>query len=201
MGILDNMTAAVNRGTGQASRAAEKLKLKNQINEINKRRQQLAAQLGASLYDATKDNAELRSGRETLYAGIASCDDERAKCQAKIEELDAMSQAVTAASTTFKCAVCGASISGDDLFCSGCGSPAEKARPAESVTAADTSGPKCKSCGSSITEGDMFCMACGAKQESSIGEPENQENAGFGEPEKVETDADGNVTITPGGEQ
>lgn len=202
MGILDNMTAAVNRGTEQAGRAAEKLKLKNQINEINKRRQQLAAQLGASLYDATKNNAELRSGRETLYAGIASCDDERAKCQAKIEELDEMSQAATAAATTYKCAVCGAAMAGDDLFCSGCGSPAEKARPAGGAGAAvAANGPKCASCGAPMSEGDMFCMTCGAKQDSGIGEPEYRENAGVGESEEVKTDSDGNVTITPGGEQ
>lgn len=163
MGILDNMTAAVNRGTESAGRTAEKLKLKNQINDINKRRQQLAAQLGASLYDSTKDNAELRQGREALFDGIAACDAERAPAQAKIDELDAMAQAAATASEIFNCALCGATMGGGDLFCSGCGAPADKAK-ASSTPA--VSGPACASCGAPMGEGDMFCMTCGAKQEA-----------------------------------
>ena len=165
MGLLDNVTAAVNRSTESAGRAAEKLKLKNQINEINKRRQALAAQLGASLYDITKDIPELRAGREALYDGIAACDAERADAQAKIEELDAMQQAATTAATTFKCAVCGASMNGGDLFCSGCGTPAAQAQPATSV-AAVAGGPTCPTCNAPINEGDLFCMSCGNKIEA-----------------------------------
>lgn len=163
MGFLDNIASTVNRGTESAGRAAEKIKLKNQINEVNKRRQQLAAQLGASLYDATKDNPELRSGRETLYAGIASCDRERSQCQSKIDELDAMAQAATAAATTFKCSVCGAAMSGSDLFCSGCGTPVGKASGGSIAGA--PSGPVCSNCGASISDDDAFCMSCGAKIE------------------------------------
>lgn len=183
MGILDNMTAAVNRGTESAGRAAEKLKLKNQINEVNKRRQQLAAQLGASLYDVTKDNAELRQGREALFDGIAACDAERASAQAKIDELDVMAQAASAAASTFSCAVCGATMGGGDLFCSGCGAPVEKAKAS---SAPAPSGPACASCGAPMGEGDLFCMTCGAKAEaSSIGEADTQENAGMGEADPI----------------
>lgn len=162
MGILDNVTAAVNRSTESAGRAAEKLKLKNQINEINKRRQALAGQLGASLYDTTKDIPELRAGREALYDGIAACDAERAAAQAKIEELDAMQQAATTAATTFKCAVCGATMNGGDLFCSGCGTPAAQAHQATTTAAG---GPSCPTCNAPINEGDLFCMSCGTKIE------------------------------------
>lgn len=160
MGIFDNVTSAVNRGTEQAGRAAEKLRLKNQINEINKRRQQLAGQLGASLYDATKDMPELRQGREALYDGIAACDTERAQCQQKIDELDLLSQAAANAALSYKCSVCGATLAGDDIFCSGCGTPAAQAR---ATSAANSSGIVCTQCGAPISEGDMFCMNCGAK--------------------------------------
>lgn len=159
MGILDNITSTVNRGTESAGRAAEKLKLKNQIGEINKRRQQLAAQLGASLYEATKDAPELRAGREALYDGIAACDAERADAQRKIDELDAMSQAASAAAATFRCSVCGATMGGGDLFCSGCGTPAAQARAA----GAPASGIACEACGAVMNEGDAFCMSCGAR--------------------------------------
>lgn len=160
VGILDNITSTVNRGTESASRAAEKLRLKNQIADINKKRQQLAAQLGASLYEATKDMPELRTDREALYDGIAACDADRADAQHKIDELDAMSKAASAAAITYKCAVCGANIGGDDLFCSGCGTPAAQARAASDAAA---SGIACANCGAVMKEGDAFCMSCGTK--------------------------------------
>lgn len=194
MGILDNVTAAVNRGTGSAGRAAEKLKINNQINEITKRRQQLAAQLGASLYDVTKDDAKLREGREALYDGIAACDNERAACQAKLNELEAMSQAAAAAAATLKCSVCGATMSGSDLFCSGCGTPAAQAiGTAGSTATAAANGPKCAKCGAAMNEGDVFCMSCGAKAEP----PEKSETSAASEQAPV---AD-SPTATQGGAQ
>ena len=168
MGLFDNVTSAVNRGTESAGRAAEKMRLKTQINEINKRRQQLAAQLGATLYDATKDDPQYRSGREALYDGIGACDAERAAAQAKIDELDAMAQAATAAATTYRCVVCGAAMAGDDLFCSGCGTPADQARPVAAATSAPLTGPRCAQCDAPMAEGDMFCMACGARVQEGI---------------------------------
>lgn len=166
MGLLDNVTSAVNRGTESMGRGAEKIKLKNQIDQINKRRQQLAGQLGASLYEATKDDPSLRAGREPLYDAIAACDTERAQCQQKIDELDAISQAAAVAASSYKCVVCGATMAGDDLFCMGCGTPAAQARPAV-TTAAAVSVPNavgtCAQCGAPLAEGDMFCMSCGAK--------------------------------------
>ena len=52
MGFLDNVTSAVNRGTAAAGRGADKIKLNARICELNRQRQNLAAQLGASLYEA-----------------------------------------------------------------------------------------------------------------------------------------------------
>lgn len=173
MGFLDNVTSAVNRGTASAGRAAEKVKLNSRISELTKKRQGLAAQLGASLYEATKDNEELRKGREALYDGIAECDRERDECQHQIDQIDEQNQAQAVASSTFKCAVCGAPMSGSDLFCSGCGTPAEKARPAATAAPVAAGGPKCAKCGAPMNENDMFCMSCGAKVEP----PATSENA------------------------
>ena len=49
MGFLDNVTSAVNRRTAAAGRGADKIKLNARIGELNRQRQGLAAQLGASL--------------------------------------------------------------------------------------------------------------------------------------------------------
>lgn len=205
MGILDNITSTVNRGTAAAGRSADKIKLNARISELNKQRQNLAAQLGASLYDATRDNAEFRSGREALYDGIAQVDAERDACKSQIAALEAQANAAATAATGFTCAVCGAHMSGADLFCAGCGTPAEKARPQAEIRPATSSGRTCISCGAPMTEGDVFCMSCGAKQDADagIGDAEfiEVETNSVGESELVEVDESGNATITPGGER
>lgn len=190
MGFMDNITSAVNRGTAAAGRETEKIRLKARMNELTKQRQGLAAQLGASLYEATREDAALRVGREALYDGIAACDAEKAECQRQIDELEAQAAASAQAADTFSCAVCGARMGGTDLFCSGCGAPADKARPA---AAAAPSGRACAKCGAPLGEGDLFCMSCGARVES-------EDESGIGESEHVRADGDGNVTITSGGE-
>ena len=63
MGFLDSLQSSVNRGMAATGRATSTMKLKAQMSEALKRRQALAAQLGASLYDVTKDAAHLRAGR------------------------------------------------------------------------------------------------------------------------------------------
>ncbi len=155
MGFLDNVTSAVNRGTAAAGRGADKIKLNARIAELNRQRQGLAAQLGASLYEATRDDATFVAGREGLYEGIARVDAEREDC-------------------------------------SGCGTPADKARAQAAPAPIAPSGPACASCGAPLGEGDMFCMACGAKVASAasadtgVGEAELAENAGVGEADLVE---------------
>lgn len=169
MGFLDSLQSSVNRGVAATGRATSTMKLKAQMSEALKRRQALAAQLGASLYDVTKDDAGLRAGREALYDGIAACDAERAQCQAEIERLEAESAAATAANSYYVCPFCGSHVVTTDLFCSGCGKPmaeitaalsAQQQAPAAPV--APVSGAAaCPQCGAPVNAGDAFCMSCG----------------------------------------
>ena len=169
MGFLDSLQSSVNRGMAATGRATSTMKLKAQMSEALKRRQALAAQLGASLYDVTKDDANLRAGREALYDGIAACDAERAQCQVEIERLEAESAAATAANSYYVCPFCGSQVVTTDLFCSGCGKPmaeitaalsAQQQAPAAPV--APVSGAAaCPQCGAPVNAGDAFCMSCG----------------------------------------
>lgn len=165
MGIFDDARAAVSRGTATAERTTRKLKLQTQVNDVNKRRQGLAAQLGASLYEATKDDESFRSGRESLYDGIAACDEERTDLLAQIARIDEETVAEQSAARSFVCGVCGARVSEADMFCSGCGTPTAQAKAAAQSTqsAGAPDGPTCPSCGAAISANDMFCMGCGAK--------------------------------------
>ena len=88
MGFFDDIQASMNRGMASAGRAVDTQKIKMQMNDAVKTPAGAAAQLGASLYDVTKDAPEFRLGREPLYDGIAAVDAERASLQAQLDELE-----------------------------------------------------------------------------------------------------------------
>lgn len=180
MGFLDDVQASVNRGVAGANRGVESMKLKNQMNDAMKRRQQLAAQLGASLYEVTREDAVLRSGREALYDGIAAIDQERDAIQAQLDELERQAAAAAQAAASIECPFCHTRISATDMFCCGCGKPmaeiqaayaAAPAVPAEPEPAPAAVQAVCPACGSPVNEGDAFCMNCGAKLGAAAPEP------------------------------
>ena len=161
MGLFDSISTTINRGASAAERTAKKLKLKNQINDVMRRRQSFAAQLGASLYETTKDDEAMRVGREPLYDGIAACDQEKAECEAQIAAIEAEE----AAAQMISCSRCGATIAAGDLYCSGCGLSVEemKAAAAAEEAAPENIGRVCPNCGGVLGDEDVFCVACGTK--------------------------------------
>lgn len=167
MGILDGITNTFNKGAAAAERGAKTVKLKAQVAEVNKKRQQLAAQLGASLYEATKEDESLRQGREALYDGIKACDTERDECLKMISEIEEQAALEAAASNTYKCTVCGSTVGASDLFCSGCGTSADQIRAQSAVSVQVTTNTAdrvfCSSCGFPMSASDSFCIECGAK--------------------------------------
>lgn len=175
MGFFDSVTSTFNRGVAAAGRTGDQVRLKGQMNDANKRRQNLAAQLGASLYDITKDDPNLRLGREALYDGIAAIDAERVQIQAELDRLEREAQAAQIASTHFACPFCGSQLSATDVFCSGCGKPMAEIQAALSSaqmgTPANWGGPTCPKCGAAMNVGDMFCMSCGHKLDAPAAAP------------------------------
>ena len=171
MGFLDSLQNSVNNVTAAAGRATSTLKLKNQMNEALKRRQGYAAQLGASLYEATKDNPELRAGREALFDGIAACDAERAQLQAQIDQIEAEAAAAESAASYYVCPFCHSRVGATDLFCMGCGKSmaeiqaalAQQQAAAASASQPQATGAACPQCGAPVNPGDAFCMSCGCK--------------------------------------
>lgn len=128
MGFLDDIQSSFNRGMAATSRATSSVKLKAQMADALHRRQQLAAQLGASLYEATKDNPEFTAGREALYDGIAACDAERARYQEQIDQIEAEASEAAQIEASLTCPFCGARVGVGDLFCSGCGKPLDEVK-------------------------------------------------------------------------
>lgn len=162
MGILDNVKGAANRGTATAGRAAERLKINTQLNDLERKRKGLAAQLGAALYVTTKDDPAFSEGEQrSLYEAIERCDAERAACQERLNQIDAAERAQALEAKTFSCVLCGSQMSEGDLFCSGCGASADKARPVPSAPKAVAA--TCPNCGASAGKDDLFCFECGSR--------------------------------------
>ena len=152
MGILDNAGSAINRGISGTQRAAKTMGLKGQVNDLEKQREKLVAQLGASLYDDTRNLPAFRGPREELYSAIENNDAQRDELLAQIAQLE--SEAIAAANTGrgLVCPVCGKTIAFEDAFCMGCGTPVAQIKAQLHL---------CPNCGSQLGEGDAFCMSCG----------------------------------------
>lgn len=177
MGFLDNVQSTFNRGVAAAGRTTDTVRLKAQMADALKRRQNLAAQLGANLYDLTRDDPTFRASREALYDGIAAVDAERAQIQSALDRIEREAQAAQSAATSVPCPFCGAQLSATDVFCSGCGKPMteiEAARNAaqQPAPAVSVDGPTCPACGSPMNVGDLFCMNCGHKLDAPASMPE-----------------------------
>jgi len=166
MGFMDQMQDALNRGTASVGRASRGMQINSQLKDLQKQRQNLAAQLGASLYDVVKDNAELKAGRESLIDGMAQIDAQVEQLKAEQAALDQQS----ADSTRVNCPFCSAPLNLGDAFCSGCGKPIDEVKSAlngvapaaPAAPAGEAPAQVCASCGAGMGADDMFCMTCGA---------------------------------------
>ena len=185
MGLFDEMSGALQRGRGTVERTGKAARLRLQLSELGKRRGELAAQLGASLYPLVRDNPSLREGREPLLDAMAALDKQRKDIEQEIARIEAEANAARAATQAARrtaqanrnagqgvvCPNCGTLLENHHAFCTGCGMSAEKIRAAVpqaqgfAPAEAAQSGPKCVHCGAQLEGGDLFCIACGAKQD------------------------------------
>ncbi|MBQ9067979.1 MAG: zinc ribbon domain-containing protein [Eggerthellaceae bacterium] len=172
MGFVEDIQAGINRGTESAQRAARSAKLKMEASELMRQRKDLAAQLGASLFDMVKEMPECRAGRESLFDAIEAIDMKRAGINAELEALTAEAAASQQSAVVYQCPRCGSNVLSTDHFCTGCGCPIEEVVAAyEKLQAAtmqnDSNGAPsggivCANCKAILKEGDAYCVECGA---------------------------------------
>ena len=167
MGFFDDIQGAVDRGMSTMERGVEIAKINARMREINQQRSNLAAQLGACLYERTKNDPSFTEGLETLYSGIARLDSERIEAQAIIEQLQNQPQQKAPARQLVTCPTCGSFCDPTDMFCCGCGAKvADFAAGSAASAAAGTY--YCPKCSAPFEEGDAFCMSCGARLASEL---------------------------------
>lgn len=173
MGFFDDIQGAVDRGMSTMERGVEIAKINARMREINQQRSNLAAQLGACLYERTKNDPSFTEGLETLYSGIARLDSERIEAQAMIEQLQNQPQQKAPARQLVTCPTCGSFCDPTDMFCCGCGAKvADFAAGSAASAAAGTY--YCPKCSAPFEEGDAFCMSCGARLASELPAAEPQ---------------------------
>lgn len=170
MGLFNQMSNSLNRGVNTVNRSGKTAQLNLQLKNLMNQRRGLAAQLGASLYEATRHNTQFTVGREPLYDGIANIDAQRAAIEAQIEQIKAEQAAQTAATYTYRCPNCGSVVAATDLFCMGCGLPIAQVIAGQQGAAASAapvvqtaSGRACPNCGAPLAGDDVFCMNCGVR--------------------------------------
>ncbi len=166
MGFMEDVQDSLQREVDSAGRSVETARLNMKISDVQKRRKELAAQLGASLYEVAKSDPNLVAGREALFDGIAALDAERAGYEAQIQEIERKEHEALIAASTVECPFCHYRLRSSDMFCSGCGKPmaeikaASEKAPEPEAPAADCF---CMNCGTKLAPGDKFCMNCGTK--------------------------------------
>jgi hypothetical protein len=152
MGILDNIQSGLNKGVASTSRATRSLQLKGSLSTLDKQRAEQLAQLGASLYEQTRNDLVIRGSREAIYAAIEALDTQRAAVLEELTLLEQANQQQQMASQKIPCPNCGKPIPANSAFCVGCGA---------SISQVHISAGQCSNCGSPLAPGVAFCTACG----------------------------------------
>ena len=160
MDIIEKVQGAFNKGSSTASRSVEMARQKNRLKDISQQRTRLTAQLGAVLYEKTKDDPSWTSGLQELYSEIAKLDEDRDSVNAQIQSLTAQEQAEENLAHTFSCPSCGTTCSFADHYCMGCGQPIDDAKPSPSAER-PIQNLICPICGNDVEPEDSFCMSCG----------------------------------------
>ncbi|MDO5043990.1 MAG: zinc ribbon domain-containing protein [Coriobacteriia bacterium] len=167
MGFLDDVKGSFNRGAAAANRATEKMKAKNQLSTLLKRRKEVLSQLGANLYEVTKNNPEFTIGRENLYNEILQIDGQRNQLIDYIESLEQEAYNEQQLAQNYTCYECGSTVSASDAYCMGCGKQVSDIVEYYNAQSYEDdfveSDISCPNCGEPVGEDDVFCMSCGNK--------------------------------------
>lgn len=132
MGILDDLSSAFSKAQAGATRFADTASLKFKLGEAERKRRDLMAQLGESLYAEVCGNPALKAGREAMLAGIAQCEADRAQVQSELDRI--AKEAAESKSASFTCPVCGGTLVPGARFCPTCGTRMQPATPQDAAS-------------------------------------------------------------------
>ncbi len=161
--ILDSANELLSRGADKVTSAFDSASSKMKLSELQSKRNEACAALGAAVFSVTKENAEFRIDYEELYKAVDEVDGQIAALEEQIAAAEAEKAAKEAAAAAAKaakdkvCANCGTPLAEGALFCGNCGTKVPEPAPEPAVDLV------CPSCGKTIPEEAAFCPACGTK--------------------------------------
>ena len=155
MGFLDEASNLLNRGVANAGRGTRSLSIKAQLNDLKKQREELCRQLGAALYEQTRNDPECRKPHEPLYAAIDALDVQSSSLHSELAAIEQQAH-LSQAGALWRCPACASPVGSDDAFCVNCGM---RVGPPDSPQA---SSRFCRICGAPLEAGVRFCVGCGA---------------------------------------
>ena len=170
--ILESANSLLNKGAEAVTRGIDTASTKMKQTDLTRQREAACAALGASLFEATRENAELRADREELFAAVEAIDLQIAEADAVLAAIEAekaakeAEKAAAAAEQATReseavCSICGSVIPSGALFCSNCG--AKKPEPQPEPVPEPQVDLVCPVCGSSVASDALFCGTCGHK--------------------------------------
>lgn len=161
--ILESASELLNKGADKVSGAIDNASTKVKQSELQRKREEACAALGAAVFAATKENAAFRIDYEELYAAVEAVDAKIAQVEAAIAAAEAEKAAKEAAAAAAKaakenvCINCGAPLGEGALFCGNCGTKIPEPAPEPEVELL------CPACGDVVPSDAAFCPSCGSK--------------------------------------
>lgn len=144
--MKNKLTATSQSAVQKAKDLTETTRLNGQVNEAGKEINELYRKLGFEIFQAYRENP-MPEGAE-LIAQLNELHE-------KVEALKAQIQAINKANL---CPQCGAKITKDMVFCSGCGCKLPEVEEKQ---------PRlCAGCGAVLEEDALFCTNCGSRVEA-----------------------------------
>lgn len=153
MAFFDNVKGKLNQASQTTVQKAKELseiaKLNATIAGNERQINELYSKLGYEVYCAYNENPLPEV--EDLLGQLRELHQNIERCRAQIKEISAVET----------CPNCGARISKEMIFCSGCGTKLAVPQPEAEVVEEVQETVFCGACGAELTPGAIFCTNCG----------------------------------------
>lgn len=130
MGIFDDLSTALSRGTAAASRIADTASMRIKLADADRRKREAYAALGEHIYDTVVASPDLSAGREQFLSDIAARQAECDGIREEIARLEEEAAEAKASQAILMCPACGSALAPGARFCALCGTPIAGTQPA-----------------------------------------------------------------------
>lgn len=161
MNLIDSASEYLNRGISSAGRGTKTITLKARLADLDRKGDELYAQLGRKAVDMLRENEGFYGNNRGLFDSVDEYERQRRSVEDELDRLKALAELTSAQSNTVVCPKCGRQNAGGNNFCVGCGAKLDKPQPGQQEMRF------CPACGAPVRPGASFCSACGSSTDRS----------------------------------